>query len=436
MIFTLAGASIILYSFINYKKSFIFYLAFKLLLVTNITLISIPGIPLLTLDMFMSLTYTVLFFIGKKQNNSDIMPFPYKNPLILITVTMVVSSVFSMAGFMSELSSLIGGLLQNVFLFWLMWRILKKKEDFFLLFKLFTVLFFCSCLYGFWEYLIQSNPIVQYEATLNKDASKVIHWTYSTTFRGYRVQSFFEHTIGAGINWSMYCIFILVIYVNNKMNVPYKKLAQLTALLCVPCIILTKMRGPIVFFLIALLSIANFKKKKFYYLILIMAVTIAVLWPVFSENANIILSLVDSSAQKEISGSTLSQRTNQFTAAFELLKMSPVWGLGSKFANVYYDKNVHNLLGGESIWLTIITNYGIMGLISYILMAYYSIIKIPKKFDSKAMAFIALAYWVTNSVTSVPGMHMYMYYLIMIYFMKTSQYYSSLSKRLQTPQKA
>lgn len=421
-----------MYSFVNFKKGFIFYLTFKLVLVQNITLISIPGIPLLTLDMFMALSYIILFVIRNRTSRTGlskpVMIFPYRVPFSFIVLSLLVSSVFSIAGFMTELSGLIGNIVQNIIIVWLMWQLIETKEDFILLFKFFTIIFFFSCIYGFIEFFIQSNPIVSYEATLNKDASRVINWSYSTTFRGYRVQSFFEHAIGAGINWAMYAVFVLILFVNNPFRVSIHKFVLITALLCVPCIILTKMRGPILFFLIAILSIVDFSKKSFYRVLLMVIVLGILLWPLVQDNANIFLSFFDSSAQDKIAGSSLSQRENQFNAAFELLKISPVCGLGAKYANVLSNRYVHDLLGGESIWLTIIVNYGILGLISNIVLAFYSIFLLPKKFNSKPMVFFAVTYWVTNSFTSVPGMHMFMYYLIMIYFMKTSRRYQSNKK--------
>ena len=425
MIFTLVGAAVIFYSFFDYKRSFIFYLAYKLLLVTNITLISIPGIPLLTLDMFITLFYILSYcFVVSKQNKSYAAPFPFSFPLLLISISAFLSAFFSLAGFTAELSSLIGTLSQNVLLFWLMWRLLETKEDYTLLFKLFTFLFFCSCLYGLFELMIQSNPLVQYEATLNKDPNKTINWSYSAVVRGYRIQSFFEHAIGAGINWAMYAIFVLYMYLDNKNNIPHRKLAYITALLCIPCIVFTRMRSPLVFILIAAIGLINFRKKGFYKLLSVLLVVGIVFLPLFSDNADIFMSLFNSSSQEKVMGSSLEQRLQQFTAAFSLMSNSPILGLGTKYATVLYSSSIKNLLGGESIWLTVIVDYGIFGVLSYGIMAYYSIIKLPRKFNSKMMFFFALAYWITNTVTSVPGMHLYLYYLLLIYFIKTSSNYN------------
>ena len=78
MVFILIGFLIIVYALQRFKKGFFIYLAFKLLLVTNITLISMPGIPLLTLEDFMNIffvLYYILYFgssqkLAKVHNNT------------------------------------------------------------------------------------------------------------------------------------------------------------------------------------------------------------------------------------------------------------------------------------------------------------------------------------------------------------------------------
>ena len=62
MIFSIIGFLILVYGIKDFKKSFEIYLVYKLILVTNITLISMPGIPLLTVEMFMTLVYVLVFF--------------------------------------------------------------------------------------------------------------------------------------------------------------------------------------------------------------------------------------------------------------------------------------------------------------------------------------------------------------------------------------
>ena len=62
MIFLVIGLFIILIGIKKLKKGFCLFLFYKVFLVTNITIISIPGVPLLTLDLFMTIVFLLLFF--------------------------------------------------------------------------------------------------------------------------------------------------------------------------------------------------------------------------------------------------------------------------------------------------------------------------------------------------------------------------------------
>lgn len=79
MIFTVIGILILLYGFYDLKKGFLAFLVFKIILVPNITLVSLPGVPLLTLDMFLTMAYFGLFMVRRKNMSYTRVQFPYKN---------------------------------------------------------------------------------------------------------------------------------------------------------------------------------------------------------------------------------------------------------------------------------------------------------------------------------------------------------------------
>lgn len=59
-------------------------------------------------------------------------------------------------------------------------------------------------------------------------------------------------------------------------------------------------------------------------------------------------------------------RQDQFEAAYILMSKSPIWGLGQK-ATLYFPDGilVGRLLGLESIWIWIMVERGILGIITY-----------------------------------------------------------------------
>lgn len=413
-----------LYSVINFKHGFILFLAFKLFLVQNITLVSVPGVPLLTLDMFMSIVYSFWFFTRKNKRRLAKYSFPYMTPQIVLCVSWFVSSIFSVAGMGAELSSLIGDLVNNFILLVVLWEILETKDDFDFLFGLVTLIIFGSCIYAMLEYQMGVNPLKLYTATLNRDPSRTIDWSYSSlSARGYHVQSIFEHAIGAGMIWALYSVFVFTSIVKYNEKLRFITLAIITAVLCLPAMILTKQRSCLVFYFIAALGFIKPQKKRTYLILIPLMAGLALFSTYLMDNIDILLSIFSKKAQASVAGSTAEMRFGQLDAAFRLFVSSPIWGLGSKFASVIHNTYVSRLLGGESIWFSVIPGYGMLGIVAYIFSAYWMIYKIPRYFKSVELFYVSLAYWIVITLTSVPGFKLYLVYLYFVYFIKKSDVY-------------
>lgn len=427
MILIVIGIFIIICSLINYKFSLFLFLGFKMMLTTNAVLVSIPGIPLLTIDMFISIYFVIGYLVKYRKNNAKI-SFPYLTPMLLYGMSVVISSVLGMAGITNEMSALVGTVFQDILFMVILWNVIETDHDFKQIFSVITMVFFASVIYGLIESSTHQNPFLLYQAKMNSDPQKVIDITdpgYILIQRGHRIRSFFEHPIGAGVNWALYVSFMVTAWLQYNEKKVIKVTPIITAILCVPCIILTKMRSSILFLVMGLMSCVNFKKKRMYLLLLVIPVLLFLGKDYFIDNSNIFLSLFNKDIQSAIGGSTLQGRLQQFYAGFRLFSMSPIWGLGSKFMSVISNNWTEAILGMESIWLRIMIQYGILGVMSQIFLAYYQIVKIPKYFHSKELRFISLAFWVVRTVTSIPGMHDYLYYLCMMYYIKKSDVYQS-----------
>lgn len=425
MVFTLIGIIILLIGVFNFKRGFYLFLFYKLVLVTNITLIALPGIPLLTLDVFMTMAFFCLYYKGRAKLPLETQPFPYKQPFKLLVLSYFLSTVFAYVGFASAFSQFMGQAICEFAFVWLMWKVIEK-EDIPYLIKGFNIMFFLACLYGFYEKITQDNPIVLYELSLMDGSDRAIDFLVTDDVnRGYRVQSFFEHAIGGGINWGMFAAFAFsMIWVYRlKVSSISKKCLLITAMLCLPCLFFANNRGAIVFFFIAILSVVNLNDVRFYKRIVLAIALLLLIAPLFSEYVDNILSLFDSKAQEKVGGSNAEMRFEQLAAAIELMKNSPIVGLGYKFMNVMHTSLVAALLGLESMWFRILTQFGLLGFVANLYLAYYSLIKVPKIYKSRPLFFISLAYWITASLTSVPGMKMYLYYFVLIVYIKMSKTY-------------
>lgn len=425
MIFIIIGIVIMLAGLLNFKKGFYMFLFFRVVLVTNIALIVVPGIPLLTLEVCMTMFYLGVFFQKKTHLILERVDFPYKKPFQLIVISYLLSTIFAYAGFSVAFSAYIGQMISEFAFTWLMWKVIDRRDISFLVLG-FTFVYLLTCIYGFYEKSTLSNPLMIYEQSLMGNSDRTIDFTSEgDEYRGYRVQSFFESAIGAGINWGMYIIFSLSILVLYKLKI--KKISKIILVLasvcCIPCVFFANSRSSIVFLLIGILSLFDLKNYKFYLRVLVIAMIIPIITPFFSDYSDNILSLFDTKAQARVGGSNADMRLDQLAAALSVMANSPIVGLGYKFMNVMNTKTVAALLGLESMWFQILTQFGILGTLVNIYLAYYSLLKVPKRFKSQPLFFFSLAYWLTASLTSVPGMKMYFYYFIIIIFIKLSSVY-------------
>lgn len=422
MIFLIIGLIIIFIGIRNFKKGFYFFLFYKVLLVTNITVLSIPGIPLLTLDMFLTALFLILYFQKKQKMHLEYVQFPYSKPFKWMAISYFLSTLFAYIGFAGAFSQYIGQILTEFVFAWLMWKIIDRKDIKYII-KGLAFMFFLSCIYAFYEKFTQTNPIQNYELTLVNDASRAINFLVTDDInRGYRVQSFFEHAIGAGVNWGMFVIlyFTLITIYKYKLKSWF---CLTTAILCIPCVFFANARGPLVFLMVGALSLFDLKNKNFYKLVIVGVILLVVVSPLLSNYFDNLLSIFDSKAQEKVGGSNAKMRFDQLEAAIELMKQSPLFGLGYKFTSVLHSNLVSRLLGLESIWFRVLTQFGLFGVFVNLIFLYYSIIKIPQHYKSKPILFFSLSYWITASLTSLPGMLMYLYYLILIIFIKQSDRY-------------
>ena len=129
--------------------------------------------------------------------------------------------------------------------------------------------------------------------------------------------------------------------------------------------LLSNSRTPLVFLAVGILPLINLKNKQSVRILAFAVISIIVLMPYLDFVENLIVSVLNPE-KTEIRGSSLEMRQDQFEAAYILMSKSPIWGLGQK-ATLYFPDRilVGRLLGLESIWIWIMVERGILGIITY-----------------------------------------------------------------------
>lgn len=392
------------------------------------TLFSI-GTKTITISMALNICFFCLYFVKGNVKTYPKRKLPYAVPMMLVVLSYFFSCLFSVGGFLPEFTRTISTLSYEILIAWLVWYIVDTEKDFEFLFKGITIIMFIACVYGMAEYLIGSNFVITIKNSVANSEIVTYNTIQSATAqsRGYRITSIFEHSIGAGMNYALYAVTVLYLYINKRLRLGRNILAVVTAVLCVPCLMLTKMRSSMLFALIVLLSCLDFKKKNFYKFAGITVLIAIIALPYCKSYIELFLSLFSSKFQSGVRGSNVEQRLTQLEAAYHLMLMSPLGGLGSLVKDNLVNSYTKALLNYESVWFGEMVMRGMFGVVANILLMIYSVILIPRRYKCPFLFFLSGAYWLTFTLTSVPSFRMHMYYLVLFYFIKASKVYSNMA---------
>lgn len=423
--FTLIEYFLIVMAFVNYKRGLVIFAIANLIIGVNVRGFLVPGGNMVSVENLLVLVYSVVYFIKRKTFLTEKEKFPFAVPFILIAVSWMLSSTITIAP--GKISNTISAILRQLVIIYLYWKTLDRKSLNIVYYGS-CIIIFLSVVYAQYEYIIQSNPIYDYIISSNIDEENVIDWNFDDSIeRGYRVKSFFDHAISAGVMWAL-CFFWVIIFCSNsnvfKNKGAVRFIYYILMLLCILGIVYSRSRSGLVFVMVCMLYFVNFKQTKFYVYFALGGIVIGVLGSSIPQFGDIFMSIFSPKAADSVGGSSMDLRFDQLDAALSLFFESPVLGLGSGFQELVSEEMAARLMGYESMWFEIIPSYGLLGVFANLFLAYVSIIKIPKKYNSKAIKYVCLAYWIVGSLSSLPGFKMHYYYIIIFYLIKNSSVYN------------
>lgn len=111
-------------------------------------------------------------------------------------------------------------------------------------------------------------------------------------------------------------------------------------------------------------------------------------------------SLIDSSTVDDAGGSSMQLRIHQFTIALNWMLENPLFGKGMHFDAFNTNSEI---LGSESVWMPLMFQNGLVGVISYAII-YWGCYKIFKKSPGKLFLLIfSLGWLIMRTATSLIG---------------------------------
>lgn len=411
--------------FFDFRKAFLVYTFLKILLNQNINIINRPGVPLLSVELACNIGF-VLYFILLKKSSYKAEPFPFKQAFIFVFISIFLSTLVSSAG-ISSITNSIATIINDYLFVYILWRVLRNERDIQFVLKGFSFVFFFLLFYGVFEKITGTNPIYDYQIALNQNAANVINWVSSERLEMSRVRSAIIHPIGFGILLAgFFNLYVFLITRYRYIWHPPRIITILFLTLSIVVIFFTNSRSPLIFLFIGFIPLLNPRKKSTYgilfTLLLLGIVGFNFIRPYIANFLSLLSPFFNNISTPDLGGSSLEMREMQFATAFEAVKNILLFGLGIESVNSIVIVKYPNLLGLESIWLWLLIERGIVGVISHIYLL-ISVFRSGKGTAKYFVYFFTIAWFVTTTVTSTPGVSISFFFTMIIIVLKMELLY-------------
>lgn len=399
--------SFLILTFICVGYRFCFKKTFIIVVVLASWLMHFSLLPNASLFQIISILTVIFFFIDKgsfRFSNG----FFFTTPILLLSISYLITTIFSGGKF--HLFYVVASICTLSYLY-IFWDIAKKDKE---CLKLFA---YCTLVYGVFigvyalvETLFQFNPIVEYFVTNNLYRQDFIIDQIRFGFK--RSQSIFSmHTTSGAV-----CITIAatLFYLKYYTDIFKRNRIILSILLLLSLgVFFTGARSAIIGYVLVLFSFFPlFKKENLKYVIIVMFL--------FFVGGHYFMTIIDSILDTQsVGGSDADMRFDQFTIGQYFLQKSPWIGNGVLFTSDVAIPKFPELLGAESIWLPVMMDYGLLGIISHVLLIIYGIMFcVKKKRPWLSMYIIGFATFFTLS--SIPCFELIFPLITVIYMVEAS----------------
>ena len=380
----------VLFILFDFKKAVLCYAPFKILFYYDVRLTAA-----LPFDMAIILLIAFCFFVKRKEYSK--LHFPFTRGYMVYAIIYSIGCIIPVFMINRIPSTVISILLYSYIYFQCLRNIrdVKLAAAVYMLFSLFLVgngmleLFTHKCPVEDW---IRSMPFIDKEHAWDTDFDEL-------RFGLPRIKSFMPFSITYGVA----CAILLslpfyLVFEKFRKSLLMRLLVPMSLVFLLIGVITSASRSPILGIVVLLsylfLDKELFKRYKTKILLLLLLIAVF-MWPFIYDN---IMSILNPKAADAIGGSSMDMRIVQYSIAFDYMMQSPLFGLGK-------ETQITDILffGGESIWLPLMINNGILGVFGYIYL-YYAIVKNTKVSGSRYLHIVTASWLVMNTATSSMGL--------------------------------
>lgn len=354
-------------------------------------------------------------YLSLRVKHRHISSYPLLWGCLAIVFSMVCTNLFAPEGAHWPTTTIL--IISNLVFPYILWQLLIRNREMHLhgiFINTALRLLLLVSIYGFFELLTNSNPIIQYIVEHKDYFANYIGLSNRYRFGVRRLQSFFalNGALGMTANFGI----ILVAYL-NKIKWGNKTFLMILFFFLVLMSLFTGTRSVYVGLFFSLIYYLMSKKVSMYNII-IMIIIVGGVFILFNQYFhNIINSFTDTQSE---AGSSTEMREQQFALSYYFMSEAGLFGNGISFMSSYVRENYEEIIqGAESVWMPLMVDYGYVGVICYALCVILPMIYLFKN-KNWAGLFFLFSFITTKTLTSAPGIGNY-YFLTYLVFYITIQ---------------
>lgn len=392
----------------RFDKAVCFYVAFY-------PLISMVGVTnsINLFQVISILAFIAFICLNRHKYNNISIRFPFYTTLILVGISYFISNSLTKPHWPTTIAIFFS---EYLFLI-VFWEIMCNRDNRKIFFRYFFTFISIICLYCIFEFATQSNPLYEWYVNSSIFIGYNADRTEDIRFGSIRCHSIMRDVGAMGT----VCCIAMCLIVSQLMNCykDKKKTIQLWTILSLSafCTLLTGTRTVILALFLCVtffIFILNIKKKI--QVMLVVAIAVIAFFDYFEQ---ILLSFTDT---QSVTGSSTNMRELQMAVVMNVVKQSPMYGLGMEGTETIINRYVE-AYGLESVWFQTLINYGMLGAmalaLSFIQSLYYSI----RKRNIISVIVIAI-FLLVKTMSSIPGIgNGYFLYIVVYLLMNNSNSY-------------
>lgn len=381
-------ATVIFFSFINFKKVVLFWLPAQLLFNAQVAVrYTSPAMSLqIAVNMFLLFFYYIKYNSLFCKNTNQKEDFPLWKASILILASYILSSIISPYGTFRGFTSAIKYFVTDIGSVFLAFKMLEEDKDIRFFIKSCSIVFFLIISLGISEFILKDNvwADIVYMGSPHDETTEG-RLFYLPPFLGgghemrygmIRAISTFGIHIAFGVSCVVYFWLFVFMGIRKYYYISRKRIIAMSVLTLLGVFLCNSKTGMVglVFILLSLYPVKVLFRPRY---ILPFFVGIAVLLILFPEYLLNFVSLFDSDVAAEGGGSSVSARQQQFDIAMRMFLYNPIFGNGIGSIDVLKEiSDNSDILGAESVWMQILPERGLFGMWAYcyLYIAYYKYI--------------------------------------------------------------